>query len=273
MNGLGTYAHAAAMVRAGGGVIFPTFYGENYNVTDQAAFDIVPSPDRGPFIVTGITGLPFVTTNLARTDRVQIRAGGNDLQFAPFLASAFTPGAQLPQGIDSCLNCPIVVPAGGSLFIRNNVEGAAGVAVAGQITVSGFHTDARGQRIINRYGQPWVVPVVNDHAALAQTDIQFEVQMQAGVVEITHLVDGFQTTPILFSSRIRGVEIIQGATVLGDPAFAFNTPTSTGNELFAKASPGDGFTLRTVYAAAANNAYKANLWTRRIYRQPNQACN
>jgi hypothetical protein len=249
MNGLGTYAQAVNMVRAGGGVIFPSFYGENYAVTDQYAADIVPSPDRGTFICTGITGLPFVTTSLTRSDRVQLRAGGNDLQFAPFLASAFTPGAQLPQGIDSCLNCPIVVPAGGSLYIRNNVEGAAGVVVNGQITISGFHTDARGQRIIQRYGQPWVIPVINDHATTGQTDIQQENQMQAGVVEITHLVDGFQTVPLLFSCRIRGVEIIQGATVLGDPAFANNTPTSTGNELFAKAAPGDGFTLRTVYSA------------------------
>lgn len=270
-HGLGTYATAANIVRNAGGVLFPTFYGENFSATDQYTADIIPSPDRGTFIVTGITGLPFTTTNAARSDTIQIRAGGNDLQFAPFLASAFTPAAQLPQGVDSCLNCPIIVPAGGSLYLRNNVVGAAGVLVNGQITVSGFHTDARGARAIARYGQPWVIPVVHD-ATVGNLDISTDRQFQAGCVELTHIVDAFQDIPTLFSIRIRGVEVIQGATVLGDPAFSANTPTSTGNEYYAKIAAGDTVTLRTVYPAAGD-VYKANIWTRRIYRQPNQQCN
>lgn len=275
MTAIGTYASAIDLVRRSGGVAFPTFYGEGYNVTDQFAADIVPSPDRGPFIVTGISGLPFVTTTLTRSDRIQIRAGGNDLQFAPFLASAFTPALQLPEGINSPLLHPILVPAGGSLFIRNFQEGAAApVAVQGNLIISGFHTDARGAQAIARNGQPWVIPVVNDTNATGQTDIQLERQMDAGVVQISHLVDAFQTVPLLFDVRIRGVQLSQGAVVFGDPAFAFNVPTATGNELYAKAAPGDTVTIRTVYPAPAGaDAYKANLWTRRIYRQPNLQCN
>ena len=274
MSNIGTYANAINLVRQAGGVAFPTFYGQTYNVTDQAAFDVLPDPSRGPYVVTSISSLPFTTCNLTRSDRLQLRAGGNDLQFAPFLASQFTPGTQLPQGIDSSLCHPILIPAGGSLYIRNFQEGAgAPVAVTGDLTVTGFHTDARGARAIARNGQPWIVPVVNDHNALGQTAIQLERQFISGCVEMSHLVDCFQTTPILFDVRIRGVQISQGANVFGDPAFAFNTPTSSGNELYAKIAAGDNTVIRTVYPAAAGNAYKANIWTRRIYRQPNQQCN
>jgi len=275
MVDIGLYARTIHAVRRAGGVAFPTNYGITFlNATDQFTFDMVPTPDRGPFIVTGITGLPFTTTNLTRSDAVQLRSSGNDLQFAPFLASAFTPGFQLPQGIDSCLVHPILVTPGASFFIRNfQVGSAAPVIVSGQVTVSGFHTDAIGADYVARSGQPWVVPIINDHNATGATDIQREVQMDPGVIEISHLVDGFQTIPLLFSVRIRGVEISQGATTFGDPAFANNAPTSTGNELFCVAAPGDSFTLRTVYAPAPNNAYKANLWTKRIYRQPNLNCN
>ena len=257
-----------------GSAIFPTFYAQPFAApTDQLAVDIIPSPDRGPFVVTGIQGLPFFTTNLTRSDRVSIRAGGNELQFAPFLASGLIGNAQ-SRAMNSTLTAPILVPPGSSLFIRNTVEGAAGiVGNADAVLLQGFHTDRAGARVVAQYGQPWVIPVTHDHNATGLTDISTQRQFQEGVLELSSLAVGFMTTPPdIFSVRFRGVELSQAATTFA-PVGQTDNPAAAGCGLYATASKADSIIVRSVYTpVTAGQVYKANIWTRRIYQGGNTGC-
>lgn len=280
------YKDAAKLVRDSGGVLFPSFYGEPIDPasTDQATVDVVPSPDRGPFVVTGIFGLPytqiFQTGAGFRIDRVSIRAGGNELQYEPFLANAFD---RFATDFGYTLPYPVLIPPGGSCYIRNFVTGDSGVQPESpEIVLAGFHTDARGARAIARNGQPWVVPFVHNHGDSGRQDIQTERQLQANCVEFGYFPisyednSGFPSVAqnLLLNTRIRGVEIMNGnrsSSPIGAPAYL----QSTGSTLLAKGQAGDSFTLRTVSNTLPNPdaAYMANLWTRRIYRQPNLQCN
>jgi len=281
------YEDAARLVRDAGGVLFPSFYGAPVNfaaVQDQVAVDIVPSPDRGPFCVTGITGLPF--TEIAQTgvgfriDRISLRAGGNDLQYEPFLARSFD---RISEDFGSTLPYPILIPPGGSLYLRNFVTGDTGIQPESpEIIISGFHTDARGARTIARNGQPWVVPYVHNHADTGAQDIQTERQMVANVVEMGYFSTCYQdfslfpaaAPNLLLNARIRGVEICNGNRTFSPPGVQGFLET-TGTNLLAKCAAGDAFTLRSVSNALPNldAAFMGNLWTRRIYRQPNSQCN
>lgn len=280
------FRDTAALVRSAGGVLFPSFYGAPLNqaAIDQVAVDIVPSPDRGPFVITGISGLPFADrpSQLGpgfRIDRISIRAGGNDLQYEPFIANSFD---RLSVDFGLTLPYPILIPPGGSCYIRNFVTGTTGVNVeTPEIVLNGFHTDARGARAVARNGQPWVVPFVNNHADTGQQDIQTERQMISDVVEMGYFSVNYQLRPgpglapnLLLNARIRGVEIMQG-----NRQFAATGPgeylATTGAQLLAKCQAGDAFTLRTVAATPLDpeSAFMGNLFTRRIYRQPNIQCN
>jgi hypothetical protein len=280
------YKDTAKLVRDAGGVLFPSYYGAPVPPTanDQIAVDIVPSPDRGPFCITGIFGLPYTQINQTgvgfRIDRVSFRAGGNDLQYEPFLANSFD---RVSEDFGYSLPYPILIPPGGSFYVRNFVTGTSGVQPESpEIVITGFHTDARGARTIARNGQPWVVPYVHNHADTGVQDIQTERQMVANVVEMGYFTSNYQdfsgfpaTAPnLLLNARIRGVEIMQGNRAFS-PAGVSGFLDSTGVDLLAKCAAGDSFTLRTVSNTLPNldAAFMGNLWTRRIYRQPNAQCN
>ena len=278
------YKDAAKLVRDSGGVLFPTYYGApiDQGGLDQATVDVVPAPDRGPFVVTSIQGLPFtqiVPGPPFRIDRVSIRAGGNELQYEPFLAQSFD---RLQQDFGYTLPYPILIPPGGSCYIRNFVTGASGIEPeSSEIVLSGFHTDARGARAIARNGQPWVIPFVHNHADTQRQDIQTERQMISDVVEMGYITTNYQSINfpappnLLLNARIRGVEIAQGNRAF-NVAGALGFLQESGSTLLAKCQAGDAFTLRTVSTAAPigdDEAFMCNLWTRRIYRQPNMQCN
>ena len=277
------YKDAAKLIRDSGGVLFPSYYGApiDQGGLDQATVDVVPSPDRGPFVVTSIQGLPFTQIQPGppfRIDRVSIRAGGNELQYEPFLAQSFD---FFQQDLGYTLPYPILIPPGGSCYIRNFVTGTNGIQPeSSEIVLSGFHTDARGARAIARNGQPWVVPFVHNHADTQRQDIQTERQMISDVVEMGYITTNYQfrnfpgPPNLLLNARIRGVEIAQGNR-------AFNVSNGlgylqqSGSTLLAKCQAGDSFTLRTVSTSppiSDEEAFMCNLWTRRIYRQPNMQC-
>jgi len=279
------YRDTAALVRSAGGVLFPSFYGAPLNTAavDQVAVDVVPSPDRGPFVVTGISGLPFTTITQPgpgfRIDRISIRAGGNDLQYEPFLANSFD---RFSVDFGLTFPYPILIPPGGSCYIRNFVTGVTGETVdSPEIILNGFHTDARGARAVARNGQPWVVPFVNNHGDTGQQDIQTERQMISDVVEMGYFSVNYQSRPgpglasnLLLNARIRGVEIMQGNRQFAQTGVGEYLGT-TGAQLLAKCQAGDAFTLRTVANTPLDpeSAFMGNLFTRRIYRQPNLQCN
>jgi len=267
----GLYNETVTAVRRAGAPILPCFYGQNFGpVTDQLTLEIIPAVDRGPFCITSIDGLPFDQCTLTRSDRVQLRVGGNDLSFAPFLASGLSNSA-VARGVNQTLPCPILVAPGSSLFIRNTVEGAVGVAASGQVTVSGFHTSNVGAHTIARYGQPWVIPITHDHNTTGLTIMQTDRQFQNGVVEFVSLCPGFNTVPDVFNVRFRGVEVVEGAQILINPA-DLNNPIAQGAAFYAAANENDNVVIKTIYTAPANQKYAANLWTRRVYQGGASGC-